>query len=183
MKQFHFRGATLAVAGISLMIVAAACGSPDVSIKATVTRIAAANAPATRDPNQPTSTAAPTEKSAPTTAPSTSATEPAADSAQLIQKGEQLFNQFACVGCHSVSGQPMIGPALNGLPGTTVQLMDGSTIPVDAAYLRESILDPDAKIVDGFSPGMMAAAISAYQSELSREENISAVVAYIESLK
>ncbi len=101
----------------------------------------------------------------------------------LAKRGEQLFNQYGCAACHSVKGQSGIGPALNGIYGKEVALEDGTTVVVDDAYLRESILDPDAKIVKGYPEGSMAAGIAAYKTELEKEENLEALVAYIKSLK
>ncbi len=101
----------------------------------------------------------------------------------LAERGEQLFDQYGCAACHSVKGESGIGPALNGIFGKEVQLEDGTTLVVDDAYLRESIIDPDAKIVKGYPKGSMAAGIAAYKTELEKEENLEALVAYIKNLK
>ena len=74
-------------------------------------------------------------------------------------KGGQLFSSLGCQGCHSLSGAKGIGPALNGVFGAQVKLSNGQTVTADEAYLVESIEDPDAKIVAGYKPGVMSAAI------------------------
>ncbi len=75
----------------------------------------------------------------------------------LPEYGALLFEQQMCHQCHSLDGTPGIGPSLQGLFGTTEQLADGSTVEVDDDYLRESILDPGAKIVAGYQNVMPAA--------------------------
>src|SRR5690606_29522654 len=64
----------------------------------------------------------------------------------LADRGAELFTQYACVTCHAEEAA-VRGPVLNGLLGTTVPLADGSTVVADADYIRESILDPMAKVV------------------------------------
>ncbi len=68
-------------------------------------------------------------------------------------------------------------PSLNGLYGAQVLLADGSTVTADEAYLRESLLQPNAKIVAGYQPLMPA-----FQGQLT-EEQIFALTAYIRSLQ
>jgi len=72
-------------------------------------------------------------------------------------RGEIFYTQFGCSGCHTVDGTASAGPTWLNLYGREEELADGSTITVDDAYLHESILNPDAKIVAGFSSGMMSA--------------------------
>ncbi len=75
----------------------------------------------------------------------------------LPEYGEQLYSQQQCAACHSLDGSPGIGPTLQGLYGEAEQLVDGSTVEVDDNYLRESILEPGAKIVAGYQNVMPAA--------------------------
>ena len=81
-----------------------------------------------------------------------------------------------CVGCHSVDGGSGIGPTWFGLFGSKVSLTDGSTVVADEAYLTDSILNPKAKEVAGFSPTSMP------QFTLTQAE-IASIVAYIKTLK
>lgn len=68
----------------------------------------------------------------------------------LAEYGAQLYEQQGCQQCHSLDGSPGIGPTIQGLYGRSEQLSDGSAVEVDDNHLRESILDPGAKIVAGF---------------------------------
>jgi cytochrome c oxidase subunit 2 len=71
----------------------------------------------------------------------------------LADQGQKLFQDLACVNCHHTDGRGR-GPALEKVFGTTVVLEDGSKVVADEQYLRESILSPQAKIVEGFQPIM-----------------------------
>jgi cytochrome c oxidase subunit 2 len=93
----------------------------------------------------------------------------------LAQRGERLFTQFACVTCHRADSQGR-GPLLNGLFGHTVSLANGNTVTADAAYVRESILNPTAKVVAGYAPIMPT-----FQGQVS-EEQLLALTEYIKSL-
>ena len=93
----------------------------------------------------------------------------------LTQKGEKLFTQLACITCHSATSQGR-GPALNGVWGSTVALTNGNTVTADAAYIRESILNPTAKIVAGYQPLMPT-----FQGQVS-EEQLLALTEYIRGL-
>jgi cytochrome c oxidase subunit II len=94
----------------------------------------------------------------------------------LSQRGEQLFNDLSCNTCHrnEPGGR---GPSLLNKFGQMQRLADGSTVTVNESYLRESILTPQVKIADGFSPSMPT-----FQGLLS-EENVIALVEYIKTLK
>ncbi len=89
--------------------------------------------------------------------------------------GKMLASQ--CLACHTIDGSQAVGPTWKGLYGSKVELEDGSTVVADAAYLIESIKDPNAKVVKGFPAGAMPP----YGSILS-DENIADLVAYIETL-
>jgi cytochrome c oxidase subunit 2 len=91
------------------------------------------------------------------------------------QIGEKLFSDLACITCHRDDALAR-GPVMNGLFGRTVQLQDGSTVVADENYIRESILNPQAKIVAGFQPLMPT-----FQGVVS-EEQILQLIAYIRSL-
>ena len=69
----------------------------------------------------------------------------------LPDLGERLYTQQGCQGCHSLDGSDMVGPTWEGLYGKTDhQMADGSTVTADENYLRESILQSGAKIVQGY---------------------------------
>jgi cytochrome c oxidase subunit 2 len=90
--------------------------------------------------------------------------------------GERLFTQFACNTCHLANGTGR-APSLNGVYGANVLLADGSTVVADEGYIRESILQPKAKIVAGYQPVMPT-----FQG-LVTEEQILNLTAYIKSLQ
>ena len=93
----------------------------------------------------------------------------------LAQRGARLFESLACSSCHLDSGQGR-GPSLKDVVGKTETLQDGSTVVVDDAYLRESILTSQAKIVRGFQPLMPT-----FQGLIS-EENLVALIEHVKSL-
>ncbi len=103
----------------------------------------------------------------------------AADSAQTPEgQGQLLVVKNGCAGCHSVDGTRLTGPTWLGLYGEDVRLTDGTVVTADDAYITESILDPKAKEVEGFSPTSMPA----YATVLTQEE-INNIIAYIKTLK
>jgi cytochrome c oxidase subunit 2 len=93
----------------------------------------------------------------------------------LSATGEKVFAELGCVTCHRSDAQGR-GPNLQGLFGKPVRLQDGRTLVADENYIRESILDPGAKIVNGYKPVMPT-----FQGLLS-EEQLNALVAYVKSL-
>jgi len=93
----------------------------------------------------------------------------------MASSGEKLFQDLGCANCHRADAQGRC-PNLVGLFGTTVQLAGGGTVKADAAYVRESILSPNAKIVAGFQPIMPT-----FQG-LVTEEGVTQLVEYVKSL-
>jgi cytochrome c oxidase subunit 2 len=93
----------------------------------------------------------------------------------LAQRGEKLFTTLACVTCHN-PGSGARGPLLNGVFGHEVKLANGNTVVADAAYIRESILHPTAKLVAGFQPLMPT-----FQGQVT-EEQVLALTEYIKGL-
>lgn len=90
--------------------------------------------------------------------------------------GARLFEEQGCASCHSGADNAR-GPSLAGIFGEEVELQDGRTVVVDEAYLRESIVNPQAKIVAGYSPIMPT-----FEGIIS-EEGLVQLVAYIKSLE
>ncbi len=93
----------------------------------------------------------------------------------LSASGEKIFAELGCVTCHRNDSQGR-GPNLQGVFGKPVLLEDGRTVTADENYIRESILDPGAKIVNGYKPVMPT-----FQGLVS-EEQLNALVAYVKSL-
>ncbi len=98
------------------------------------------------------------------------------EDANPVVAGEKLFTEKACSTCHLSNGTGR-APSLNGVYGGTVRLADGSSVTADEAYIRESILLSNAKIVAGYQPLMPS-----FQGQLT-EEQILSLTAYIKSLQ
>jgi cytochrome c oxidase subunit 2 len=93
-----------------------------------------------------------------------------------VENGERLFTDLACITCHKTDTTGR-GPVLAGVFGSPVRLMDGRTVVADENYLRESIVNPQAKVVLGYQPIMPT-----FQGTVS-EENLMQLIAYIKTLK
>jgi cytochrome c oxidase subunit 2 len=93
----------------------------------------------------------------------------------LAVRGRQLFQQLACVTCHLNDGTGR-GPSLAGVFGSQVTLATGGTAAADDAYIRESILTPQMKLVAGYQPLMPT-----FQG-LVNEEGVISLIEYIKSL-
>jgi cytochrome c oxidase subunit 2 len=101
-----------------------------------------------------------------------------AANASPAERGQRLVTGSGCVACHSTDGSQMAGPTWKGLAGHEVELTDGTKVTADDAYLVESIVNPNAKVVKGFAPIMPAA----YKDTLS-EQQITDIVEFIKTLK
>ena len=93
----------------------------------------------------------------------------------MAERGAKLFGDLACNTCHLDNGQGR-GPSLKDIVGTTVEMNDGSLHLVDESYLRESILNSQARVVKGFTPLMPT-----FQGLIS-EEGLAALIEHIKSL-
>ena len=93
----------------------------------------------------------------------------------MAENGAKLFQDLACSTCHLENGQGR-GPVLKGAYGKPVTLQSGQTVTVDDAYIRESILNPQAKVVAGFQPIMPT-----FQG-LVTEEQLLQLIAYVKSI-
>jgi cytochrome c oxidase subunit 2 len=86
----------------------------------------------------------------------------------LPKLGEQLYTQQGCQSCHSLDGSRKVGPTFQNLYGkTNHQMADGSSVTVDENYLRQSILQPEEMIVEGYQNLMPGAYSSLSERELS----------------
>jgi len=93
--------------------------------------------------------------------------------------GQQIAARSGCTACHSINGSELVGPTWQGLAGRSVTLANGSTVTADDAYLEESIVSPNAKVVEGFEPGIMP---QDFGTRLTPEE-IQSLIAYIKTLE
>lgn len=87
-------------------------------------------------------------------------------------QGRRLFQQLGCAACHETG----LAPNLQGLFGQPVTLTTGQTVTADETYIRESILDPGAKIVAGYQPIMPSFAGRV------NDEQLLQLIAYIKSI-
>jgi cytochrome c oxidase subunit 2 len=99
--------------------------------------------------------------------------------------GEGLFaGKGGCIACHGMAGDGMLGgapspgPKLAGIFGKPQPLADGTNVEADENYIRESILDPNQKIVAGYTNVQMPS----FRTNFT-DDQVEAVIAYIKSLK
>lgn len=95
-------------------------------------------------------------------------------------RGRALYTGLGCASCHSVDGSRLVGPTWKDLYGSEVRLDDGSTETADDSYLRESILQPSAKTVEDYPPGLMETVIK--PGSVS-DEQVASLIAYIKTLR
>jgi cytochrome c oxidase subunit 2 len=94
----------------------------------------------------------------------------------MALEGRKVFLKYRCISCHSANENAR-APVLENLFGGSVVLNDGRVVEADENYLRESIVNPSAKIVAGYENIMPT-----FQGQVSEEEMFE-LVAYIRSLK
>lgn len=98
------------------------------------------------------------------------------DAAPPVERGKAVYERL-CVACHTLDGTIRVGPSFKGIWGETHNFVDGSNATVDENYVRDSILNPQAKVRQGFPPSMPS-----FQGQLSDKE-IAGVIEYLKSLK
>lgn len=103
--------------------------------------------------------------------------EPDSEHADPAAEGAQLVKDVGCTACHSTGTNTLVGPGWGGVYGSNVELSDGSTVKADDAYIEESMVNPNAKVVKGFAQGLMPS-----YAALLTEEQRKAIVAYIRTL-
>lgn len=95
-----------------------------------------------------------------------------------IERGAKLVKAFGCTACHASDGKRLVGPGWGGLFGSQVKLADGTSVVADDEFLRESILDPNAKLVDGYAPNTMAS-----YRQLLTDDDVNCIIEYIRTLE
>ena len=91
--------------------------------------------------------------------------------------GSQLVEQYGCNACHSTDGTTLVGPTWRGLYGTEEELEDGTSATVNYEYIAESIEDPNAKVVRGFTAGLMPPTLGVEDDEIPH------IIEYMKSLR
>ena len=92
--------------------------------------------------------------------------------------GAKVAQENGCLSCHSVDGSQLVGPSWLGAYGSARPLADGTVVTADDEYLRQAILEPNARIAEGYPANVMP---QDYGERLAEEE-INALIAYIRSL-
>ncbi len=91
--------------------------------------------------------------------------------------GALLYTKRGCSACHSIDGSRIVGPSWKGIFGRQENCGPAGMVMVDEAYLRESMMEPAAKVVNGYQPVMPT-----YKGVLTDRE-VDAITAYIKTLK
>ncbi len=95
----------------------------------------------------------------------------------MADMGARIYKRKGCVACHSTDGSPSTGPTWKGLYGSQRSLTGGGSATADDNYIRKSILEPNAEVVEGFAPQMPS-----FQGQLD-DEHITALIEYMKTLK
>lgn len=93
-----------------------------------------------------------------------------------VELGAYLYEQRGCKQCHSIDGSAGTGPTFKGSWGKQVALVDGTQVLFDENYVRESVIEPQAKVHKGFNPVMPT-----YKGKL-KDPHITGIAEYIKSL-
>lgn len=95
--------------------------------------------------------------------------------------GKRIMTNIGCFACHSQDGSKLVGPSFKGIYGHEVTVKTGGetrTLVVDDEYIKRSIYDPNADVVEGFNKGMMVS----YEGQLS-DSDIEQIIEYLKTLK
>jgi cytochrome c oxidase subunit II len=95
----------------------------------------------------------------------------------MARTGREVASRHGCFNCHTLDGQPHIGPSFAGLYESSVALQDGSVVRADEAYLTRSMMEPQAQIVQGFKPVMPS-----FRGVLEEPE-VAALLEFIKSIQ
>ena len=101
---------------------------------------------------------------------------PTVNVAREVARGKRLVEMHGCLDCHTTDGRDQIGPTWKSLYGSPVALADGKVVVADEGYLRASVREPNAQIVEGYLPDIML------PLQLTDAE-ITSIVEYIKSLE
>lgn len=94
-----------------------------------------------------------------------------------VELGKKLFADKGCNGCHTLDGKPLTGPTFKGLFGRKEVMATGEELVADENYIRESILNSQAKIVRGFQPVMPV-----FQGQLN-DKQVNGLIEFIKEQK
>lgn len=92
------------------------------------------------------------------------------------ERGRRLYVTLGCAGCHSTDGTAKTGPSFKGIWGQTHRFSNAPPAVVDENYVRESIVNPSARVREGYEDKM-----NSYQGQLTDEE-IGYLIKFIQGL-
>jgi len=95
--------------------------------------------------------------------------------------GKRIMQNIGCFACHTLDGTKLVGPSFKGIWGaqhTVVTGRETRTVTVDEEYIKKSIYDPNADVVDGFGKGLMLS----YEGQLS-DDDIENIIEYLKTVK
>lgn len=95
--------------------------------------------------------------------------------------GKRIMTNIGCLACHSLDGSRLVGPSFKGLYGHEATVKTGGetrTVMVDDEYIKRSIFDPNADVVEGFNKGLMVS----YEGQLTETE-VEQIIEYLKTLK
>lgn len=95
--------------------------------------------------------------------------------------GRRIMQNIGCFACHSIDGSRLVGPTFKGIWGanhTVTTGRDKREVLVDEEYIKKSIYDPNADVVEGFNRGLMLS----YEGQLS-DEDVENIIEYLKTLK
>ncbi len=99
--------------------------------------------------------------------------------ADLVERGRRYASRYGCAACHSLDGSRRPGPTWQGLYRSNRPLANGQNVIADEAYLRRSIITPDAQLAQGFPEGFMP---NDFGRKVSEEE-LQAIIELIKSVR
>ena len=104
----------------------------------------------------------------------------ASDIESASATGRRILQNIGCFACHSIDGSKLVGPSFKGIWGETVKVTTGTEkreLVVDEEYIRRSIYEPNADVVEGYARGLMLS----YEGQLT-DEDIDYIIDYIKTL-
>lgn len=104
-----------------------------------------------------------------------------ADIVSPAATGRKIMQNIGCFACHTLDGSKLVGPSFKGVWNKQETVITGKEtrqIIVDEEYIRRSIYDPNADLVEGYGKGLMLT----YEGQLS-EDDISNIIEYLKTVK
>ena len=116
--------------------------------------------------------------------PEAAGTGAAAKAVPLHVLGAKLYASLGCIACHTVNGNPGVGPTWKNLAGYPQKLTNGKTVIADYKFLRTMILHPGTLLVQGAPAGVMPATYGPMLSgkKHPHETKLNAIIWYINTL-